>query len=155
MLKSGVDRISASIKAGQTLRSSLCWKRGTYAHTYAHTYTPMIRIVISAPAEAGLALWVIILPLTSSFLRSFYLLDSSTNTLWSYDLVYQEEKELNCEKSFIGKQSRHFHCALWTPHSSTSHERVRWRRLRTAGLETLIVCLLKSWYTMTWGQIGM
>ncbi len=36
-------------------------------------------LVISAPAEAGLALGIFILPPTSSFLRMFYLLDSSTN----------------------------------------------------------------------------
>ncbi len=36
-------------------------------------------LVISAPAEAGLALGVFILPPTSSFLRMFYLLDSSVN----------------------------------------------------------------------------
>jgi len=36
-------------------------------------------LVISAPAEAGLALGVFIPPPTSSFLRSSYLLDSSVN----------------------------------------------------------------------------
>ena len=43
-------------------------------HSFLHTL-----IVISAPAEVGLALEVFILPPTSSFLRSFYLLDSSVN----------------------------------------------------------------------------
>jgi hypothetical protein len=47
-------------------------------HICMHIRIPR-RLVISAPAEAGLALEVFILPPTSSFLRMFYLLDSSVN----------------------------------------------------------------------------
>ena len=45
-------------------------------------------LVISAPAEAGLALGVFILPPTSSFLRMFYLLDSSVNIRNIYMPIY-------------------------------------------------------------------
>jgi len=51
---------------------------GVRMHIRRHIRIPRW-LVISAPAEAGLALEVFILPSTSFFLRMFYLLDSSVN----------------------------------------------------------------------------
>jgi len=67
---------------------NMCWKRGMYAHTY----TPVV--IYFRSGRSGLALGVFILPPTSSFLRSSYLLDSSVKyiymPLYPRVLVYQE-----------------------------------------------------------------